>query len=40
MSTIIFIPFLYFIGWVLASPLIFIGIAKENISLIGTTITF
>ena len=40
MSTIIFIPFLYFLGWILASPLIFIGIEKENISLIGTIITF
>ena len=39
-STIIFIPFLYFLGWILASPLIFIGITKENISLIGTIITF
>ena len=40
MSTIIFIPFLYFLGWILASPLIFLGIEKENISLIGTIITF
>jgi len=40
MSTIIFIPFLYFLGWILAIPLIFIGIEKENISLIGTIITF
>ena len=40
MSTIIFIPFLYFLGWILASPLIFVGIEKENISLIGTIITF
>ena len=39
-STIIFIPFLYFLGWILASPLIFIGIEKEKISLIGTIITF
>jgi len=39
-STIIFIPFLYFLGWILASPLIFLGIEKENISLIGTFITF
>jgi len=39
-STIIFIPFLYFLGWILASPLIFVGIEKENISLIGTIITF
>lgn len=40
MSTIIFIPFLYILGWILASPLIFVGIEKENISLIGTIITF
>jgi len=39
-STIIFIPFLYFLGWILASPLIFVGIEKENISLIGTITTF
>ena len=39
-STFIFIPFLYFLGFILASPLIFIGIEKENISLIGTIITF
>ena len=39
-STIIFIPFLYFLGWILAIPLIFVGIEKENISLIGTIITF
>jgi len=39
-STFIFIPFLYFLGFVLASPLIFLGIDKENISLIGTIITF
>ena len=39
-STFIFIPFLYFLGFVLASPLIFLGIDKENTSLIGTIITF
>ena len=39
-STIIFIPFLYFLGWILASPLFFLGIEKEKISLIGTIITF
>ena len=39
-STIIFIPFLYLLGWILASPLVFVGIEKENISLIGTIITF
>ncbi len=39
-STIIFIPFLYFLGWVSANPLIYLGIAKEDISLIGTIMTF
>ena len=39
-STVIFIPFLYFLGWILASPLVFLGIEKEKISLIGTIITF
>ena len=39
-SAIIFIPFLYFLGWILASPLVFLGIEKEKISLIGTIITF
>jgi len=38
LSTIIFMPILYIIGWVLALPLFFIGL--ENISLIGTIYTF
>ena len=38
--TILFIPLLYLLGWILAKPLIFIGIGKENISLIGTIFTF
>ena len=40
LSTILFIPFLYVLGWILAKPLFFIGIGKENISLIGTIFTF
>ena len=39
-STIIFIPFLYIIGWLLAKPLIYISIDSEKISLIGTIFTF
>tara|TARA_A100001035_G_scaffold179509_1_gene142724 strand:+ start:132 stop:998 length:867 start_codon:yes stop_codon:yes gene_type:complete len=39
-STFIFIPFLYFLGFILSSPLVFIGIEKGNISLIGTILTF
>ncbi len=38
--TILFIPFLYILGWVLANPLIIFGVEKENISLIGTIFTF
>ena len=38
-STIIFIPFLYIIGWLLAKPLIYISIDYEKISLIGTIFT-
>ena len=40
LSTIIFIPCLYIIGWVLATPIIFLGVNKESISLIGTIFTF
>jgi membrane protease YdiL (CAAX protease family) len=40
MSTLIFFPFLYLLGFILASPLILLGVEKENISLIGTFITF
>ena len=39
-STIIFIPFLYILGWILATPLLLMGLGKETISLIGTIITF
>ena len=39
-STILFIPFLYLLGWILAKPLFILGLAKEHISLIGTIFTF
>ena len=39
-STILFIPFLYLLGWILAKPLLFLGIKEEYISLIGTILTF
>jgi len=39
-STIIFIPFLYILGWVLAIPIILLGSDKESFSLIGTIFTF
>ena len=40
LSTIIFIPFLYIFGWVLATPIILLGFTKENLSLVGTIFTF
>jgi len=39
-STILFVPFLYLLGWILAKPLPFFGIKEEYISLIGTILTF
>ena len=39
-STILFIPFLYLLGWILAKPLFILGLGKEHISLIGTIFTF
>ena len=39
-STIIFIPFLYILGWILTTPLLLMGLGRETISLIGTIITF
>ena len=39
-STILFIPLLYILGWILAKPIIMTGLNNENISLIGTIITF
>ena len=40
LSTIIFIPFLYILGWVLAAPLLLLGLDKEILSLVGTIFTF
>ena len=40
LSTILFIPLLYLLGWILAYPLLIIGVGKEHISLIGTIFTF
>ena len=40
LSTIIFIPFLYILGWVLATPLLLLGLDKEILSLVGTIFTF
>ena len=39
-SAVLFIPFLYILGWILAKPIFLIGLDNENISLIGTIITF
>ena len=39
-STILFIPLLYLLGWLLANPLLAIGLEKAQISLIGTVFTF
>ena len=39
-STIIFIPFLYILGWIFATPLLLIGLEKVNLSLTGTIFTF
>ena len=40
LSIILLMPFLYLLGWLLAKPLILIGVEKEKISLIGTIFTF
>ena len=40
LSTLIFIPFLYLFGWVLATPILLLGVGKESLSLIGTLFTF
>ena len=40
LSTIIFVPFLYIFGWVLATPILLFGVNKESLSLIGTVFTF
>ena len=39
-STILFIPFLYIVGWFLAQPLLLFNFEIENLSLIGTIFTF
>ena len=39
-STILFIPLLYLLGWLLANTLLAIGVEKAQISLIGTVFTF
>ncbi|KGF90224.1 MULTISPECIES: CPBP family intramembrane glutamic endopeptidase [Prochlorococcus] len=40
LSTILFFPILYGIGWALSQPLLFLNFEKENLSLIGTIFTF
>jgi len=40
LSTILFIPFLYIFGWFLATPIIFLGVDEERLSLVGTFFTF
>ena len=40
LSTIIFIPFLYICGWIFTTPILLLGVDKENLSLIGTIFTF
>ena len=40
LALLLFMPFLYIFGWLLANPLLLIGIPKEKISLIGTIFTF
>ncbi len=40
LPTILLMPFLYILGWILANPLLIFGVGKENLSLIGTIFTF
>ena len=40
LSTIFFIPILYGIGWAISQPLLLFNFEEENLSLIGTIITF
>jgi hypothetical protein len=40
LSTIFFIPILYGIGWALSQPLLLFNFKEEQLSLIGTIITF
>ena len=39
-AIVLFMPFLYLFGWLLAIPLLLIGVGEEKISLIGTIFTF
>ncbi len=39
-SIILFMPFLYLFGWLLAIPFLLIGVGEDKISLIGTIFTF
>ena len=39
-STILFIPLLYLLGWLLAKPFLLIGLGKSQVSFIGTVFTF
>ena len=39
-SSILFIPFLYLFGWILATPILLFSVNKESLSLIGTIFTF
>ena len=38
--TIIFIPFLYLLGWIFSQSFLFLSLSKEALSLIGTIFTF
>ena len=40
LSAIIFIPFLYILGWILATPSLLFGVGRESLSLLGTFFTF
>ena len=39
-STIIFVPFLYLLGWIFSQSFLFLSLSKEALSLIGTIFTF
>ena len=39
-STIVFIPFLYLLGWILSQPFLLLSLSKEALSLLGTIFTF
>ena len=40
LSTILFIPFLYVLGWIFSKPIFLIFFENQNSSLLGTIITF